>query len=401
MVHGIKISCVGFLFFCKIFQKGRVLFYKPFIFGILSAWLCFGYTMADEQNQTDATQVAQDPEVSNINNTLEILGWCDLDEIKNATIDEDDEESDLSSRQIQYIQICQHMKNINALEAELSANTSALEENYQNMQDKETSFENRMLGAAGMGTVGIGGMMAASALAEQNTDKSAEDDMRAYLATMQCKVGNNTYSGGTTGIEVGGANQLINMYQQYAELAADLKERKNALGLTPGIEAEIVIDKAASGLYDDVGTGIGSGAYASIARALQDPNGADAQKWNEQKNSASTKLKTGATVAAVGAVASAVANYAMNHNNKDKSQELLEQRAEIKDKFNTLINQIIADCNKNIADAKANIPAQDEYVEEDTNPLTYQQYVEMIKGMQPLKDATEISKIKDIPVCRK
>ena len=358
--------------------------------------------MADEQTQTDTPQIAQDPEINNINNTLDILGWCDLAEISNPTADDDDEESDLSSKQIQYIQICQHMKTIKTLEAELSANTDALEENYQNMQDKESSFENRMLGAAGIGTVGIGGMMAASALAEQNADKSAEDDMQAYLATMQCKVGNNTYDGGTAGIEVGGANQLINMYQQYAELAADLKERKNALGLAPGIEAEIVIDKATSGLYDDVGTGIGSGAYASIARALQDPNGADAQKWNEQKNSASTKLKTGAGVAVAGAVASAVANYAINHNNKDKSQELLAQRTEIKDKFNTLINQIITDCNKNIADAKANIPAEDEFVIENTSdgePQTYQEFVNMINSMQPLRDASEINRIKDIPVC--
>ncbi len=344
----------------------------------------------ESSNNTDSTQAPTiqtqegDPEIDDIFIKIADLGWCPDDDtqVKNPYKQE----------------LCKRFKSVEAssyTNKALDENTQALEENYQNMKDKENSFENRMLGAAGIGTVGIGGMMAASALVEQNADTSAENDMKAYLATMQCKVGNNTYDGGTAGIEVGGANQLINMYQQYAELAADLKERKNALGLAPGIEAEIVIDKATSGLYDDVGTGIGSGAYASIARALQDPNGADAQKWNEQKNSASTKLKTGAGVAVAGAVASAVANYAINHDNKDKSQELLAEREKLlKDKYAEVSKILLDECNQRIREHK-------EYVKTLTSDqlqiADIKEYKDAVDAAHEIKDVSEIA---DSSFCR-
>lgn len=376
--------------------------YKTFIFGILFAWLCFVPVMADEQSQTESDQFRPDPEITNIDNTLEILGWCNLTEISNATTpNENDEESDLSSKQIQYIQLCQHMKTIKTLESELSSNTAALEENYQAMQDKETSFENRMLGAGGIGTVGIGGMMAASALSEQNADKNADADMQAYLSTFSCTYPGGNAKGGQTGIELPGANQLIGLYTQYVDLANDLKERKTALGLTPGIESEVILDKANMNLYDNDSNGIENGTFASLYRASKG-NTQDINKINEQKESTSKQLKIGAGVAAAGAIATTAANYAINHNNKDKSAELLAQRAEIKDKFDTLINQIITDCNKNIADAKANIPTEDEFIIENTSdgePQTYQEFVNMINSMQPLQNASEINRIKDIPVC--
>ena len=159
---------------------------------------------------------------------------------------------------------------------------SALRDNAQAMKDKEQSFENRMLGGATMAATGIGGMMALSGLSEQKADTASEEDMRAYLATFACDYGNGQrVSGGTTGVELPGANDLIDKYTAYATLANSLKERKTALNLKPGLESEIVIDKATTGLYDDVGTGIGSGAYASISRALLNPDSEDAKKWAE------------------------------------------------------------------------------------------------------------------------
>ncbi|MBR3781780.1 MAG: hypothetical protein IKL14_00120, partial [Alphaproteobacteria bacterium] len=41
-----------------------------------------------------------------------------------------------------------------------------LQENYDNMKEIENSFENRMLGATGMATMGIGGMQLATAMTE-------------------------------------------------------------------------------------------------------------------------------------------------------------------------------------------------------------------------------------------
>ena len=206
---------------------------------------------------------------------------------------------------------------------------AALEQNAQQMEDKKNSLANRAIGAAGIGATGIGGMMALSALSEQKSDDAAERDMRAYLATFRCDygTGGNSVTGGTANVELPGGNDMINLYTQYATLANDLKIRKDALGIKPGIESEVVIDKAETGLYDDVGTGITGGAYASIARALRDPNGEDAKIWNEQKKKTSSNLKTGAIVAGVGAAGSLAANLAVNSGSdkQDKTDKILDE----------------------------------------------------------------------------
>ena len=131
-----------------------------------------------------------------------------------------------------------------------------LQAKYQEAKAREQSLPNRVLTAATMAATGIGGMELAMGLAEQKADKDAATDMEAYMATFQCKIGEKggkTYTGGTMGIEVPGANELATLYQEYVDLAADLKERKEALGMRPGIESEVVMDKATMGLYDDVG----------------------------------------------------------------------------------------------------------------------------------------------------
>jgi hypothetical protein len=129
--------------------------------------------------------------------------------------------------------------------------------------------------------------------------------MQAYLATFQCTAGGKTYSGGTSGIELAGANQLTGLYQQYVDLAADLKERKAALGIKAGIESEVILDKANTGLYDDVGKGIENGTYASLYRASKG-NEKDVNKLAEQKNTSATRVKGGAIAAGAGAVGGAV-----------------------------------------------------------------------------------------------
>ena len=84
-----------------------------------------------------------------------------------------------------------------------------------------------------MAATGIGGMELARGLSEQKADKAAEADMTAYLSTFQCKVGDKRYAGGDSQIEIPGGNELINLYQEYVNLAKDLKERKAALGKKP------------------------------------------------------------------------------------------------------------------------------------------------------------------------
>ena len=342
---------------------------------------------ATETELTAADNVLSDPDDQRIVKQLSILygmGWNDSDQEHRKQLFEKMNKLKEALKQKR--------------QEDLAKNTKALEENYQNMKDKETSFENRMLGGLAMGTVGIGGMMAASALSEQNADKSAEQDMQAYLATFKCKVGDNRYSGGTKAIETPGANQLINLYQEYAELAADLKERKTVLGLKAGVESEIKIDKASSGLYDNVGNGIGSGAYASIARALQDPNGEDAKRWAEQKEAASSKLKTGAITAGVGIAASIAANYAINHGNDDKSAELLAQREEIKQEFIDVFQFEMDECNAKIKEKKERAAEIKETPEYKTDK-SLQEYVANIEKIEFLTDKSDVYKLKSHSIC--
>lgn len=202
---------------------------------------------------------------------------------------------------------------------------SALQKNYDAVRGNEQSLANRTLGATAMATVGAGGQMTASSLSEQKSDADAERDMAAYLATFRCDWGSGrNVRGGETNVELPGAGQLIPMYSEYVTLANDLKLRKAQLGLKAGIESEPILDSATTGLYDDVSTGISSGAYASLARALQNPNGADAKMWAEQKEKTAENLKTGVGLVATGVAASVAGNAIINRDApRDRSREII------------------------------------------------------------------------------
>lgn len=217
-------------------------------------------------------------------------------------------------------------------EADSRARVDELRENAKKMHDKETSTANKLIGAAGIGATGIGTSQALSALSEQRADNRAENDMRAYLATIKCDYGTGkTVNGGETGIELPGGNELTQYATQYKTLAADLKVRKTALGMSPGIESETIIDAAETGLYDNAATGKTNGAFTSLSRALSDETSADAQAWAQQKADTARKLKTGAIVAGVGAVGSAIANLAVNSgaDKQNKSDEILAKYASL------------------------------------------------------------------------
>ena len=219
--------------------------------------------------------------------------------------------------------------------AEEQKEIDELADNAQAAKDKEQSTANKLIGAAGIGATGIGGMMLASGLAEQSADTDAETAMRAYLETFYCKIGKNGASikGGTRGAIVPGGNEIINLYSEYVNLANSLKTRKSALNMLPGIESEAILDSATSGLYDDVYTGKTGGAYASLARAMQNPNGADANAWAEQKQQSSDDVTAGAITAGIGAAGSLIANLAVNTDtNKDNEK--------IKNKYNGLPDAI-------------------------------------------------------------
>lgn len=203
---------------------------------------------------------------------------------------------------------------------------SALEQRYDAAVAREQSLANRMLGGVAIGAGGIGGMMLASGLAEQRADENAERDMAAYLATFKCDYGAGmTITGGETNIQLPTSNNLLELRNEYITLAADLKTRKEILGISFGIESEIITDATESGLYDNAATGKTDGGYTSLSRALMDETGTDATKWAAQKSETAQQVKTGATVGGVGVIGGAVGNILINNvfdgtNKKDAVQ---------------------------------------------------------------------------------
>ena len=193
-------------------------------------------------------------------------------------------------------------------------------DNVNKLRDNEQSLANRMTSAVSMGATGIGGMMLAQSLSEQRVDKESEQDMDAYLATFRCEyAGGNPVPGGTIGAQLP-ADKLFDLYQEYVTLAADVQEAKSQLGLKPGIESEVVLDKANIALYDDTSTGTTNGTYASLYRALSDSSSMDAQKWNDQKAQTNKNLKIGIGVVAGGAALGEVGNILTNYIDWDNSE---------------------------------------------------------------------------------
>ena len=208
------------------------------------------------------------------------------------------------------------VKNNKYLQLYTKTNRTILQQNLDQVRSREQSVANKILGAAAIGAGGIGGMMLASGLSEQQSDKDAENAMRAYLAIFTCKYGDKRVSGGATDIELPGGNELINLYSEYVALANDLKSRKAALGIKPGIESESILYGATSGLYDDISDGKTSGVYTSLSRALSDSDGEDAAAWAVQKAESEKKVKTGSTVGGVGVAGGAIGNLIINRDKK-------------------------------------------------------------------------------------
>ena len=200
--------------------------------------------------------------------------------------------------------------------AEYNVTKSRLEvllERYKVAKDKEQSLANRTLTAASTAATGLGLMAAASAKAEQKADEAAEQDMAAYLATFKCEYGRGqSVPSSAEEITLPGGNELVEYYQEYKSLADNLKTTKKALGLRAGIESEVIYDKAESNLYKYSSVGKTDGAFTSLSRALNDPEGEDAAAWNTQKEESAKKLKTGAVAAGGGVVGGIGGNAVMN-----------------------------------------------------------------------------------------
>ena len=207
----------------------------------------------------------------------------------------------------------------------IDEDTRTAEQKKQDLEDKKKAYEdakateqstaNKTLTALTTAATGIGGMELAMGLSEKKSDEAAEQDMKAYLLTFRCTYANGkNVKGGPDEIELPGGNdeKLMSMRSEYVALAADLKERKEALGMKPGIEAEKIYDKAEMGLYDDENVGITSGTYESLYRAQALGSEEDQAKLDAQHKEAKNRMIAGGVLVGAGVLGGVIGNSAIN-----------------------------------------------------------------------------------------
>ena len=196
---------------------------------------------------------------------------------------------------------------------------------YNDARDNEQSTANKALTSVTTLATGLGAMQAAQGWAEQKADKNADADMSAYLETFRCTYGNGkSVNWGPNEIELpGGNDETIAKYRnEYMTLVASLKERKESLNMKPGIESEVIFDKAEMGLYDDENVGITGGAYSSLYRAKALGSEKDQTKISEEQSKSANRLKYGAIAAGAGVAVGLIGNSAINGKIGEKIKEI-------------------------------------------------------------------------------
>ena len=280
---------------------------------------------------------------------------------------------------------------------ELSQNVSDLtQQNYEEAKEKEQSTANRMLGGLTTAATGIGGMQLAQGLAEKSADSAADKDMDAYIAGMHCTYGDGkSVPFGTEPVMLtyGSQAEFSGYLNEYLELAVDLKERKTALDMKPGIESEEILDRLTMGLYDDKNTGITGGAYASRYRAA---SGSEQDKKGiaSDKKEAKTRMIAGGVVAGVGLVAGIVGNAIINKDSGTTKDKLKQAKSEL----TQYMNQAIKECNEVIQEHKdlAQKIKQNSRAMQDAQ---WKQYVEEVDKINFMPDNATISDFKDHKLC--
>jgi len=190
-------------------------------------------------------------------------------------------------------------------------------------QSKNIEIGQNALQGGTVGAFGIGEKQLVQGLHEQDVDTKTDEKMTAYIKTFHCSYANGNFvNGGAEPIELPGGNDetFIKLRDEYFALATDLKERKEALGMAPGLETEIIQNKATLGLYDDENIGINDGVYGSIYRA-QMGNESDKTKINEEQEKSAEHVKGGISAIVTGIVTSIGINTNTNQTKEIKPKE--------------------------------------------------------------------------------
>jgi len=276
---------------------------------------------------------------------------------------------------------------------------SDLQKNYDDTKAKEQSVASRTTAAAAIGAMGAGAEKTLAAKAEQSADEAAEANMKAYLETFRCDFGQGrNIKGGEKKKELPAITGLAPIKSEYMTLAQSLKELKEELGMRPGIESELILNAAETGLYDDVSLGKTGGAYASLARAMMDEESEDAKALAEQKAETASNLKTGKGLLIGGAVVGVASNVLIEtlDKRKEKSAQINQEhdkqssanqttRMEAKTNLQTAIENN----QKQVDDFNTQLKQQKEFVKKINDPDCRRDFADYIKDINNMTPATD------------
>ena len=356
---------------------------------VVLAMFCPTFVFGADDNAENEVENAEITELQNDEQTQEIA------DIHSRLTELDWGNSDKPERKELY-------EKIESLMKDLGQTTDDLRQNYEDLKANEQSIENRTLTAVTTAATGIGGMELAMGLSQQKADKEADANMDAYISTMRCTYADKSVKAGPEEIELPGGNstELMNLRSEYFALAADLKARKEALGMKPGIESEEILDKSQMGLYDEEFVGITSGSYESLYRAKVLGSEADQAKIDEQKDAAKKRVIGGAVAAGAGVVVGVAGNMIINKDApKNRVEEIKNRRDSIQQEIDSYLHQELDRCNNIIVENQnlANTIKGNSKLMADSN---IKDYVEKVSKLTKLTDIKDISVIKDHPLCK-
>lgn len=231
---------------------------------------------------------------------------------------------------------------INSARNLINKNPEALKKFRDNATSvSRTNMIDKAITGVSTASMGVGGMQLAQGLGEQAADKDATSQMQGYLSDLYCTYAGNRVAYGATGVRSNGGNELDLMREEFITKAAALKNTKEQLGLNAGIESEVVLDSATTGLYKNDGVNRGSSNFGRLSEALLDETGRDAQLIAAQQKTSQTRVSGGA-LAVVGGAALAIGGHTAldKLGASDKSDAIKEKYAKLRQSANETTNTL-------------------------------------------------------------
>lgn len=208
-------------------------------------------------------------------------------------------------------------------ETKSQTNQGNLKRNSATDNLQKTKINKNVLESAPIGAMGLGGMQLSQGLYEQDADTTADTQMTAYMQTFRCTYAQEkSVPGGVEGIELPGGNDetMKTLREEYFQLAADLKKRKEALGMEPGIESEVILNKTETELYNNENVGVTTGVYGSWYRA-KTGNESDQAKTNKEQEKSAERINTGISAIASGILTNADINMIKTESTSNPNTE--------------------------------------------------------------------------------